>query len=113
MLLFVFRFFPAFILLLSPSVAPQGATLRGTVTDEHAEPMMGVTVLMKHLPTSTFRGAITRADGSFMLSNLRAGGPYAITLAYTGYTAPGRDSLQLGEGQQQVLNFRMKPTGTR
>ena len=76
-------------------------------------PRVSRTVLSERLQALVFIGAITRADGSYMLSNLRPGGPYAMTLVFTGYKSEGQDSLSLAEGQQQVLNFTMRPTGTR
>jgi hypothetical protein len=90
------------------STGPQGATISGYVTDNHKEPLQGVTVVMKHLPTGTFRGAITQSDGHYVLRNLRPGGPYSILLSMTGFKSQSRDSLRLKDGQKLVMDFRMQ-----
>jgi hypothetical protein len=86
---------------------PEGGSLTGIVTDGHKQPLMGVTVVIKHIPTGTFRGAITRADGRYMLRNLRSGGPYSIMLSMTGYKSQSVDNITLKDGQKMVMDFKM------
>jgi hypothetical protein len=84
------------------------ATLHGLITDERNQPLMGVTVVVKHLPTNTFRGTLTETNGQYELRNLRAGGPYLLTLSYTGYKTQYRDSIVLNEGEMRHLDFKMQ-----
>jgi hypothetical protein len=84
------------------------ATLQGLIMDERNQPLMGVTVVVKHLPTNTFRGTLTENNGAYELRNLRAGGPYLLTLSYTGYKTQYRDSLILNEGEIRQLDFKMQ-----
>lgn len=113
MLKFFTRLFPAIVLLVfcSASFQPTTATVNGTITDEENKPMMGVTVLLKHLPTGTYRGAITRADGRYALTKLRTGGPYSAMLSFTGYKGQTKDSLMLEDGQKLSLDFKMLRSG--
>lgn len=110
MFYFLPRLLPAFVLFLVCTAAqpPMTASLNGTIFDEYRKPMMGVTVLLKHLPTGTYRGAITRSDGQYALTKLRTGGPYSVTLAFTGYKGQSKDSLMLEDGQKLSLDFNMQ-----
>jgi uncharacterized membrane protein len=108
MLTFITRYAWLFLVAaVSTSAVPEGASVTGIVTDDRKEPLMGVTVVIKHVPTGTFRGAITRADGRYMLRGLRSGGPYSIMLSMTGYKSQSKDDIQLKDGQKLVLDFRM------
>jgi hypothetical protein len=95
------------ILFGSAFKSDRATLLVGTITDDHKEPLMGVTVVAKHLSTSTFRGCITNSEGRFTLKNLRHGGLYSITLSYTGYKTLVKDSLLIVEGAPLELNFQM------
>jgi len=97
------------LMVFGVSGEPTHATVTGIIIDEQNEPLMGVTVLMKHLPTCTFRGAITRPDGRFALQNIRSGGPYTLTLSYTGYKNQTKDSLLLEDGKKLSFDFKMMP----
>jgi hypothetical protein len=55
------------------------STIRGTVTDNGA-PVAGVTVTAVHVPSGTTSSAATSADGGFVISGLRPGGPYTVSV---------------------------------
>jgi hypothetical protein len=84
------------------------SSIYGTITDAQHEPVQGVTVIVKHLPTNTFRGTLSQADGTYNLRNLRGGGPYLMTLSFTGYKTIYKDSILLKDGQKLNANFVMK-----
>ena len=44
----------------------------------------GASVIAIHLPSGTTYETTTRADGRFQIINMRVGGPYSVTVAYTG-----------------------------
>jgi outer membrane receptor protein involved in Fe transport len=61
-------------------------TITGTVTDADGKELPGATVTAVHVPTGTKYETAVRNGGQFTLPNLRVGGPYTITVHYTGYT---------------------------
>ena len=68
----------------------QGVTtgaLNGIVTNEQQQPIQGASVIAIHLPSGTSYETATRADGTFTIPGMRVGGPYSVTVAYTGTQA--------------------------
>ena len=76
--------------MLPASVAPaiaQGVTtgsMAGTVMDSTMMPVRDAQVIAIHLPSGTTYEATTRADGRFFIPGMRVGGPYSVTVAYSG-----------------------------
>ena len=71
------------------SAFAQGVTtgaLNGIVTNEQQQPIQGANVIAIHLPSGTSYETATRADGRFTIPGMRVGGPYSVTVAYTGTT---------------------------
>ena len=67
--------------------AAQGVTtgsLAGLVTDEKNQPIAGASVIAIHQPSGTTYETTTRADGRYSILSMRVGGPYAVTVSYTG-----------------------------
>jgi len=67
--------------------AAQGVTtgsMSGVVTDSQMSPVSGASVIAIHTPSGTNYEATTRADGRFAIIGMRVGGPYVVTVAYTG-----------------------------
>jgi hypothetical protein len=71
---------------LSPAFA-QGVTtgqIAGRVVDAQQQPVAGANVIAIHEPSGSTYEATTRADGRYSIPNMRVGGPYTVTVAYTG-----------------------------
>jgi outer membrane receptor protein involved in Fe transport len=71
---------------VSPAAA-QGVTtgsLTGLVTDPNMQPVRAAQVIAIHLPSGTSYETVTRADGRFSIPGMRVGGPYSVTVAYSG-----------------------------
>jgi hypothetical protein len=67
--------------------AAQGVTtgsMAGIVTDANMQPVRDAQVIAIHLPSGTSYETVTRADGRFSLPGMRVGGPYSVTVAYSG-----------------------------
>jgi hypothetical protein len=77
------------------------------VLDETRQALQGVTVVAKHLSTSTFRGCVTDENGYFLLKNLRNGDFYQLTLSFTGYKNQTKDSVLIREGHPVEIEFQM------
>ena len=71
------------------------SNIRGTVTDEESQPLLGANIVAIHTPTGTRYGAISNEDGRFNLLNLRVGGPYEVTVSYVGYSTEQQDDIFL------------------
>lgn len=75
--------------LLGPwsPVFAQGVTtgqISGIVVDAQKQPVAGASVIAIHEPSGTSYETTSRADGRFSIPNMRVGGPYSVTVAYTG-----------------------------
>src|SRR5688572_6152174 len=65
----------------------QGVTtgaISGIVTNTQQQPVAGASVIAIHEPSGTSYEGVTRADGRFTIWGMRVGGPYSVTVAYTG-----------------------------
>ena len=76
----------AAVCALSLSAFAQVTTgsLNGRVQNATQEPVAGASVIAIHLPSGTTYESTTRSDGRFVIINMRVGGPYSVTVAYTG-----------------------------
>ena len=79
----------ALLVLLWPAghASAQGVTtgaVTGVVTNEQQQPVAGASVIAVHLPSGTSYETTTRADGRYSILGMRVGGPYSVTVAYTG-----------------------------
>ena len=80
----------------------QGTTssdMRGKVTDTEGIALIGAIVVAVHMPSGTNFGTVTDAEGNYQLPGMKVGGPYTVTVTYTGYTGFTLNNviLRLGE----------------
>jgi len=59
-------------------------SISGTVRDSLGTPLEGASVLALHTSSGTSFAARTDKRGAFYIPNLRIGGPYTVTVSYTG-----------------------------
>jgi hypothetical protein len=89
----------------------QGVTtssMNGRILDkESGEPLIGANVVAVHVPTGSVYGNSTNLDGIYRIANMRVGGPYTITISYTGYSDMVYENvyLRLGESRQLDINL--------
>ena len=88
------------------------ATINGTISDENGEPLIGVTIRAVHEPSGSVYGTQSRENGLFTLANLRVGGPYTVSAAYTGYKAAKTEGIYLSVGQKLPLAMQMQSEST-
>ncbi len=87
----------------------QGSTsskIRGLVVSG-TESLIGATVIAVHEPTGFEYGTTTNTEGLFTLNNVNVGGPYKITVSYTGFKTQVFDNIYLALGQTESLNFEL------
>ncbi len=82
--------------------------IQGNVTDGDG-PLFGATVVAKHLPTGTVAGTTTQDNGNYLLSNLRVGGPYTVSVSYVGYKTVEYTDIYLELGKATDIDAVLKP----
>jgi Carboxypeptidase regulatory-like domain len=108
----------AALLAFSPSAATaQGVTtgsLAGVVTDQGGQVVAGANVIAIHLPSGSTYEATTRDDGRFFIPAMRVGGPYSVTVAFTGtgtaaFAPETREDVMVNLGVATDLPITVRP----
>ncbi|MEZ4987490.1 MAG: carboxypeptidase regulatory-like domain-containing protein [Saprospiraceae bacterium] len=102
------------LLVLQVSVYAQGVTtssMQGRITDEAGEALIGANVLAVHVPSGTVFGTATDLDGYYRIPGMRVGGPYRITVSYTGYADVLSEGLSLRLGEAYKGDYVMQEAG--
>ena len=86
--------------------------ISGKVTNNKNEALGGATVSAIHVPTGSKYHALTQADGSFHLSNMRVGGPYKVEITYVGYGTKTFTDLTLQLGTPLDLSVTLEDAST-
>lgn len=98
-------------LVLSSGLKAQVTTagISGIVIDEQTkETLIGVNVVVTHVPTGTVYGAATNAKGHYSIQGLRPGGPYTVKASYIGFQTKVFENLNLGLGEDYDLKIWLK-----
>lgn len=107
------NFFTICAMLLTASFAfGQGSTtssMQGKVTDG-SEELIGANVFAVHVPSGTTYGGSTDLDGNYRIPGMRVGGPYKITISYTGFEDASYDGIFLSLGQPYRLDAKIQET---
>lgn len=88
------------------------STISGVVNDKNGEALIGATVIATHTPTNTRYGTATNASGRYVLPAVRVGGPYSITVSYTGYESSTREGIYANLGVAANVDFSLRESGT-
>lgn len=88
------------------------AGLKGVVVDEKNEALAGASVIAVHLPSGTLYGVLTNEDGRFILSNMRVGGPYQVTINFVGYNKQVYNDVSLSLGNVTDMALSLSPAVT-
>ncbi len=98
------------MLLCVAGMYAQGVTsssINGRITDDSGSPLIGANVTAVHTPTGSFYGNTTDLDGYVRIANMRVGGPYTVTISYTGYEEVVRNNVFLDLGQTYRISTQM------
>ena len=63
------------------------STITGIVRSEDKKVLEGASVIAVHTPSGTKYSTSSAKDGSFTLMNVRVGGPYTVTISFSGFKA--------------------------
>ena len=93
------------LLMLSVAAVAQVTTagITGLVT-AGGEEAIGATVTAKHTPSGSVYRAVTNIDGRYVITGMRAGGPYEVEVSYIGFQSAKFSGIQLALGQNYVLD---------
>ena len=81
------------------------ATISGNVTNSEGKGLNGATVKITFANAGINKTTITQSTGSFLVPNLRVGGPYKVTVSYTGLQEKTEDNISLELGQNTAVDF--------
>jgi len=104
----------ALLALVTPAFA-QGVTtasISGRIIDDSGEALIGANVYAVHTPSGTSYGASTDLEGYYRIPNMRVGGPYTITMSYTGYGSQEFNDVILRLGEKQKFDVNLTDTST-
>ncbi|MCC6459950.1 MAG: carboxypeptidase regulatory-like domain-containing protein [Saprospiraceae bacterium] len=87
------------------------STIAGTISDSKGEALIGATVVATHVPSGTRYGTATNAIGRYTLPAVRVGGPFSVTVTYTGYEPQTRENVYTNLGTASNVNFSMQESG--
>lgn len=76
--------------------------IEGRVSDK-SETLVGATIQAIHLPSGTTYGAVTNAQGRFLIQGMRTGGPYKVTVSFVGYQTNVYNDIYLKLGEPMSL----------
>ena len=99
------------ILLFAMSMTyAQGVTtssMKGQVSDQNSEPLIGANITAIHAPTGTFYGVSSDEEGYYRIANTRVGGPYTVTISFVGYEDVVLDNIYLRLGESFSADVTM------
>jgi len=96
-------------LLVSFSLTAQMTTssISGKITDAAGEPLEGATVVAVHNPSGTQYYAIVNESGRYVMSGLRPGGPYDVTISFIGFETVSVSDVSLSLGETLPLSISL------
>jgi hypothetical protein len=105
-----------FIQLGAVCAIAQGVTtssLTGTVRDANGEALPGSNVVATHVPSGTQYGTSVNPNGRYIITNMRVGGPYKVTITFVGYQAQTVENIYLKLAEAFNLDVQLTEEGTQ
>ncbi|SMD32671.1 Carboxypeptidase regulatory-like domain-containing protein [Reichenbachiella faecimaris] len=102
-------------LLTSQFLLAQGVTtsgMNGRVIDDQGAELPGATVIAIHASTGSKYGSVTDASGFYRIPNMKAGGPYNITVSFVGFENYIKEGVYLTLGQTHKLDAALSSGAT-
>ena len=88
------------------------ATLNGIVRDAKNSPLGSATVTIEYPDAGITQTLATKSDGRFIISNLRVGGPYRITVNHVSYQKAVSENIFLELGLNNTIEFKLEEKTT-
>ena len=88
------------------------SSMNGQVKNSSGITLPGASITALHVPTGTTYRAASNKAGNFYFANMNPGGPYVITITYSGFQTITREAVSLDLGETSVQNFVLQNTLT-
>jgi hypothetical protein len=88
------------------------ATLSGKVKSADNKALAGATVNVSYPEAGIKKLTVTQSDGSFVVPNLRVGGPYKVMVSFAGFAEKSEENIFLELGQNTALEITLNPSTT-
>lgn len=85
-------------------------TITGSVKDPNGQSLAGATITAVHLPTGSKYVTVAKNEGQFTLPNLRVGGPYTITIHFTGHAEQSFTDQNIALGTPLTIDAVLVPS---
>lgn len=98
------------VLIAGPAAAQTvtTGTISGVVSDAQGGVLPGATVTAVFTPTGTSYEAVTHEDGHFIMVNVRAGGPYTVSVSMSGFKDEVIGNIHVALGEEKKVTFTMQ-----
>jgi outer membrane receptor protein involved in Fe transport len=83
------------------------SSISGTVTDATKKELEGASIVAIHTPSGTSYESRALGGGNFVLSGLRSGGPYKVTVTFAGFEPAVFENINLQLGETFDLQVTM------
>lgn len=111
------KILPIIILFLGFSNTIQAqvttSSISGVIKSKAGSLLPGATITAIQLSTGTVYTAVARTGGRFDINNMNPGGPYTITISYTGFEDDKREDIYLVLGDELRLDVQLKDKSTQ
>lgn len=100
----------ALLCIGTSSLYAQGITtaaIGGKVMSSTGEALPGANIIAVHAPSGTTYGTSSRPNGRYTIPNVRAGGPYTVTVSFVGYKKIIQENVYTTLSQTLDLNFTL------
>jgi Carboxypeptidase regulatory-like domain len=88
------------------------SNISGVITSSGKNALTGATITAIHLPTGTKYVSVSRAGGRYDINNMNPGGPYSVTISFSGFDSDTQSDVFLTLGETQRLDAELKNKST-
>jgi Carboxypeptidase regulatory-like domain len=84
------------------------STLSGNITSTDGKALSGATIKISYANAGINKSTVSQSNGSYVVPNLKVGGPYSIVVTYTGYLSKTEENIILELGQNTAVDFKLQ-----
>jgi Carboxypeptidase regulatory-like domain len=96
------------IIYINASAQVTTATLSGSITNTDGKTLSGATIKISYPNAGINKSTVSQSNGSYLVPNLKVGGPYTIVVSFTGYLSKTEDNITLELGQNTAIDFKLQ-----